>query len=144
MSDEDHRALVDLMLNSTGMFVLSGYQTPIYRPLEESGWRRIEIETFANTSAHRAKRSECLWLSPNCQINRPRIPAYRDENKDSLTNRQKSALRIHKYRREQSESAIRDAISSLRRMKKRVTQIEVAHMTGISREHLSRYYRHLF
>lgn len=73
------------------------------------------------------------------------IPSYEDiENNESLTNRQKAARRVHRYRREQSESAIREAISSLRRMKQRVTQVEVARMTGISREHLSRYYRHLF
>jgi DNA adenine methylase len=32
----------------------------------------------------------------------------------------------------------------LRRMKKRVTKVEVSHMTGISREHITRYYSELF
>lgn len=144
MTVKDHKRLVDLLLHSQGMFVLSGYQTPIYRPLEEAGWTRIDIETVASTSKSRSKRTECLWLSPNCT--RKGIPVHLDGDllSEGLTNRQKAVMRVHRQRREQSEAAIREAICSLRRMKKSVTKVEVARMTGISREHIGRYYTHLF
>lgn len=144
MTIEDHHALVDLLLSSSGMFVLSGYKTPVYVPLENAGWNRVDIETYASTSKTRTKRTECLWLSPNC-LNKKDIPTYRDiENDSDLTNRQKAALRVHRHRREQSESAIKEAIYSLKRMKKKVTKVEVSRMTGISREHITRHYGHLF
>lgn len=144
MTIEDHHALVDLLLSSSGMFVLSGYKTPVYLPLENAGWNRVDIETYASTSKTRTKRTECLWVSPNC-LNKKDIPTYQDIESDSdLTNRQKAALRVHRHRREQSESAIKEAIYSLKRMKKKVTKVEVSRMTGISREHITRHYGHLF
>lgn len=144
MTLEDHLKLVDILLSSSGMFVLSGYLTPVYLPLENAGWRRVDIDTHASTSKTRAKRTECLWISPNC-FNKKEIPTYEDiESDGELTNRQKAALRLHRHRREQSESAIKEAIYSLKRMKKKVTKVEVARMTGISREHITRDYGHLF
>ncbi|CDL86683.1 DNA adenine methylase [Xenorhabdus cabanillasii] len=144
MTLDDHHALIDLLLKSSGMFVLSGYQTPVYQPLESAGWKRVDIETYASTSKTRTKRTECLWISPNCMI-KNHIPEYRDIDKNSdLTNRQKTALRVHRHRREQSESVIKEAIYSLKRMKKKVTKVGVSRMTGISREHITRHYGHLF
>lgn len=144
MTAEDHHALVDLLLSSGGMFVLSGYKTPVYFPLESAGWSRVDINTYANASKTRTKRTECLWISPNC-LNRKEVSTYRDiDNDPDLTNRQKAALSVHRHRREQSESAIKEAIYSLKRMKKKVTKVEVSRMTGISREHITRYYKHLF
>ncbi|WP_122377065.1 DNA adenine methylase [Pseudomonas caricapapayae] len=144
MTIEDHHALVDLLLSSCGMFILSGYKTPVYLPLENAGWSRVDVETYASTSNTRTKRTECLWLSPNCLSKRD-IPAYQDIDNDSdLTNRQKAAFRVHRHRREQSGAAIKEAIYSLKRMKKKVTKVEVSRMTGISREHITRYYGHLF
>lgn len=144
MTVEEHHALVDLLLSSSGMFILSGYKTPVYLPLENAGWNRVDIEVCAPTSKTRSKRTECLWVSPNC-LNKNNIPRYQNiENNSGLTNRQKAALRVHRHRREQSESAIKEAIYSLKRMKKKVTKVEVSRMTGISREHVTRYYGYLF
>lgn len=144
MSLEDHQAMVSQLLTLEGMCVLSGYQTSVYEPLELAGWKRIEIETIASSSKHRTKRVECLWLSPNC-LKPKDISVYLEiENNDELTNRQKAALRVHRHRREQSEKAITEAIRSLKRMKKKVTKVAVARMTGISREHITRYYADLF
>ena len=144
MTIDDHHTLVDLLLVSSGMFVLSGYKTPVYQPLENAGWNRIDIETYAGTSKTRTKRTECLWVSPNC-MNKKKIIAYHDIDDDSgLTNRQKAAMKVHQYRREKSESAIKEAIYSLKRMKKKVTKVEVSRMTGISREHITRHYGYLF
>lgn len=144
MTVEDHHKMVDLLLGCTGMFVLSGYRTPVYAPLESDGWKRVEIDTFADTSKTREKRTECLWLSPNCLIKKD-ILAYKDIDEGGwLTNRQKAALRVHRYRSGQSEATIKKAIYSLKRMKKKVTKVEVARITGISREHITRNYGHLF
>lgn len=144
MSVEDHRRMVDQLLNLKGMCVLSGYRTHIYEPLELSGWKRVEIETSANTSKQRTKRIECLWLSPNCHKTKEKLMHHDIDNDDQLSNRQKAALRVHRHRKEQSENAIREAIYSLKRMKKKVTKVAVAKMTGISREHITRYYSDIF
>lgn len=144
MSLEDHEYMVAQLLSLQGMCVLSGYKTSVYEPLEQAGWKRIEIETVASTSRTRTKRIECLWLSPNCLRN-THVPIYADINADSqLSSRQKAALRLHRYRREQSEKSISEAIYSLKRMKKKITKVAVAQMTGISREHITRYYSYLF
>lgn len=89
MTDGDHVDLVGLLLNLKGMCLLSGYKTPLYEPLEESGWLREEFETVCYVSSPilvptddgfrstRPKRVECLWLSPNLQraLNEARLKA---------------------------------------------------------------------
>lgn len=79
MSNKDHIALVETILEAKGKIVLSGYQTPLYAPLEEGGWRLICKETAAHSAGRvrgskvrgsgsameHAKRTECLWISPN-------------------------------------------------------------------------------
>jgi len=52
MSEEQHRALVDTLLNVSGAVVLSGYEHPVYWPLENAGWERTEFKT----SCHAASR----------------------------------------------------------------------------------------
>lgn len=144
MSNDDHKRLASQILSLQGMCVLSGYQTPLYEPLEQAGWKRIEIETFASTSKNRAMRVECLWISPNCYKNK-KIHTYSDiDGNYQLTNRQKAALKVHRYRKELSEKAISESIYSLKRMKKKVTKVVVSRMTGISREHITRIYQEYF
>ncbi len=144
MCVEDHSRLVDILLGLDGMCILSGYRTHVYDPLDQAGWNRVEIDTYTWASRHNRQRVECLWISPNCMKSKE-IPIYRDIDGDaSLSNRQKAALRIHRYRKQKSEKLIAEAIYSLKRMKKKVTQVAVSRKTGISREHISRYYRHLF
>lgn len=77
IDDGDQACLVDTLLNTRGMVLLSGYRTPLYQPLEDAGWERREyamdlaaagrVKTFkAMSAAGKAKRQriECLWLSP--------------------------------------------------------------------------------
>ena len=42
MSDEQHRALVARLLTVKGKVILSGYHDPIYDPLVENGWERLD------------------------------------------------------------------------------------------------------
>lgn len=71
MTDGDHAYLARVLLSIRGAAVLSGYATPLYRPLEEAGWRREEVPTHTSTMNNRAtagaydtSRTECLWVSP--------------------------------------------------------------------------------
>ncbi len=41
MTDNDHRRMVDILLNIQGKAILSGYDTPLYEPLESAGWKKI-------------------------------------------------------------------------------------------------------
>ncbi len=76
--DNHHERLVDLILGAKGCVVLSGYDTPLYAPLDASGWRKIEFQTAChaegrtrksglqgNFSAQaKAGRTEVVWLNP--------------------------------------------------------------------------------
>ena len=42
MTDDDHRDLVELLLGIKGKAMLSGYQHPVYEPLEAAGWQRVD------------------------------------------------------------------------------------------------------
>lgn len=77
MSLEDHKELVDILLKIKGKALLSGYKHDVYRPLEENGWIRIEINTACyavgrtrftkilgkNSAKLKQPRTECLWLN---------------------------------------------------------------------------------
>jgi DNA adenine methylase len=144
MDTNDHVVLVDLLLNLKGMCVLSGYSTPIYSPLELAGWQKVEIATYAGSSQFRTKRTECLWISPNCL--KTKVSHHETTTVDSLnlSNRQKAIFRIHAQRKADSEEKITNAIRSLKRINEKVSKVAVANITGISREHITRYYTHLF
>lgn len=142
MDLENHEHMVQILLQIKGHAVLSGYVHPVYTPLENAGWKRIDIAVIANTSRHRANRTESLWLSPSCE--RPTRNGTVTNVSEGQTKRQAAAYRTHELRVTQTEQQIKEAILSLKRIKKSVTKIEVARMTGISRVHLSRRYAHLF
>ncbi len=40
MTNDDHRRLVDMLRETAGMVVLSGYHTDLYAPLEADGWKK--------------------------------------------------------------------------------------------------------
>ena len=78
LTGEDHRDLVDRLLNIQGMAVLSGYPSPVYEPLERAGWCIVDRET-ACSAAGRTRatgirgqgaatrmqpRVERLWIGP--------------------------------------------------------------------------------
>jgi len=78
MTEEDHEDMVEILLNLKGYAVLSGYNTPIYQPLENAGWIRKEYKTICNAAAKtrtsklqgagsalkHSPRTECLWIKP--------------------------------------------------------------------------------
>ena len=43
MSEEDHQRMVETILHCKGRVVLSGYATPLYKPLEDAGWHVIQM-----------------------------------------------------------------------------------------------------
>ena len=68
MSDEEHKELVDICLRLKGKVILSGYQNPIYRKLEESGWIRLDKEVALRAKVvekgqEKPKRVESVWLN---------------------------------------------------------------------------------
>lgn len=50
MSNEDHKDLVDLLLNVKGKCILSGYDHEIYSRLEMHGWKKIFLGSYAKRS----------------------------------------------------------------------------------------------
>ncbi len=65
LTDLDHGALLDGLLELKGFVVLSGYDSPLYRDRLD-GW--ICHTTRARISAGRgtAIREEMVWLNPRC------------------------------------------------------------------------------
>lgn len=72
-----HLELMDILLTLKGKFLLSGYNTPIYQPLTDNGWNKVEINTacYAATRGRGSKlrglgsalkhasRTEVLWMN---------------------------------------------------------------------------------
>lgn len=50
LQDEDHEELVETLLRYNGAVVLSGYRTPLYRPLEDAGWESVEIPVVCSAA----------------------------------------------------------------------------------------------
>jgi DNA adenine methylase len=71
VTDEDHRALVDRLLDLRGGAVVSGYDHPLYAPLVHAGWRVRRRKVFCRVAVtkgdgalRRARRvrTEVLWI----------------------------------------------------------------------------------
>ena len=70
-----HTDLVNLLLDIKGMAVLSGYETEIYTPLLEAGWRLetkhhdslLSVPTTKGKTSDDNDRVECLYISPRAQ-----------------------------------------------------------------------------
>lgn len=63
MTDDDHRALADVLHSLKGMVVLSGYPSDLYDKDLYPAWRRIERAALADGAR---PRTEVLWLNPVC------------------------------------------------------------------------------
>jgi DNA adenine methylase len=55
-----HEQLVQELLRFDGKVMLSGYQTPVYTPLETAGWRRIDHNMTTNSGGN---KTESIWLN---------------------------------------------------------------------------------
>jgi len=60
MSDEDHRALAEVLNSAKGMVVLSGYPSDLYKNL----YRDWKVSSITNHTSRSAPQTEYLWLSP--------------------------------------------------------------------------------
>lgn len=79
--DEHHSALVQTLLGIKGAAALSGYDTPIYKPLTEAGWTVHRFDTACHAASRarnspvrgegsaikRCPRTEVVWRSPSCR-----------------------------------------------------------------------------
>jgi DNA adenine methylase len=63
MTDDDHRALAEVLRAAEGMVVLSGYASDLYDSELYAGWDRREKSTQADGAR---ARTEVLWLNPAC------------------------------------------------------------------------------
>ncbi|CAB1129526.1 DNA methyltransferase [Candidatus Hydrogenisulfobacillus filiaventi] len=83
--EAEHRALLDAAMALRGMVVISGYDHPLYRRLDDAGWwrenRRVPVNLVGRTATtglaggrlrEADYRTECLWWSPSAWNGRPR------------------------------------------------------------------------
>ncbi len=64
MTEQDHRALLEVLLRCRGKVVLSGYPSALYeRAL--GGWRVVQFDVANHAAGGAAKKreTECLWLN---------------------------------------------------------------------------------
>ncbi len=143
LSSEDHLRLVSQLLSTRGMVVLSGYAHTAYSPLEDAGWVRHDYEVRSYTSDARGHRTECLWLSPSIDSASNEQTPPRPIATQNMRMRQ-GAYQTHQIRVDATEAKLMNVIQDMRQSQKRVTIASVATVANMSREHLSRKYRHLF
>ena len=63
LSDDDHRALAQVLHELRGMVVLSGYPCALYDDELFAGWERHERATLADGAR---ERTEVVWLNATC------------------------------------------------------------------------------
>ena len=135
MNRRDHDELIERVLLLRGLVILSGYQHASYKPLESCGWVRRSCQVRAHSSDKRSRRTEQIWLSP----------AVVDRSGPNGRNRmQGGAFWTNLTRVRGTEEALRAAMERLRANRQRVTIAGVARAVGMTREHVSKRYRHLF
>lgn len=80
-TDDFHSRLVQTILKVKGSVTLSGYNQPLYEPLTEAGWERVDILTACyaagrtrvsglqgeGTAKAKQARTESIWLNETCQ-----------------------------------------------------------------------------
>jgi DNA adenine methylase len=66
LTNEQHERLVETLLAIPGHKILSGYESPLYKPLLDAGWT-LQKKQFAcyASSNKQSFRTECLYCSPN-------------------------------------------------------------------------------
>ena len=66
MTESEHEVLLNNLLALEGMVILSGYDSDMYNDYLTS-WRKEEKSARISAGRGTGKRTECLWISPNCQ-----------------------------------------------------------------------------
>ena len=78
LKNDDHEELIETLLKYNGAVLLSGYNHPLYKPLEKAGWDRTDIEVVCSAAGRtrasglqgkgnvkaKQKRVECIWRNP--------------------------------------------------------------------------------
>ena len=72
MREFEHTRLLELTLKSKGMFVISGYDNELYNDTL-AGWTKSSRQTAISSHNGSGKRTEVLWISPNCEQQQPDI-----------------------------------------------------------------------
>ncbi|MGM8871570.1 DNA adenine methylase [Psychrobacter sp. 2Y5] len=72
MDEFEHERLLELTLKSKGMFVISGYDNELYND-KLVGWTKSLRQTAISSRHGSTKRTEVLWISPNCEQVQPDI-----------------------------------------------------------------------
>ena len=72
MREFEHTRLLELTLKSAGMFVISGYDNELYNDML-AGWTKSSRQTAISSQNGSGKRTEVLWISPNCEQLQPDI-----------------------------------------------------------------------
>ena len=81
MTDEDHREMVEFIIEFPAKILLSGYAHEIYEPLEVGGWSRVDCQTACSAAGktrtsklqgtgaamEHAARTETLWMNYTTQ-----------------------------------------------------------------------------
>lgn len=81
LRDSDHEELIETLLHYDGAVLLSGYDNPLYAPLELAGWDRVEVDVVcsaagrtrtsglqgAGSAITKQRRTEVLWRNPETQ-----------------------------------------------------------------------------
>lgn len=89
LTDGMHAQLVQRLLSLKGKAMLSGYGHPIYQPLEDAGWVRMDFETVCHVAGRtrnsklqgagnvvtQQKRIESVWLHPGA-VQWDAVPAF--------------------------------------------------------------------
>ena len=73
MTDEDHNRLADMLLHIKGKAMLSGYDTPLYAPLEDAGWRKLSVGSSAmaikrTAGKERMRKDEFVWVNYEASV----------------------------------------------------------------------------
>ena len=68
MTDEQHKELVDILIEVKGKVVLSGYDHPIYNKLLDNGWSKVVLGEYAkrsqkNNEGELSKGKEFVWVN---------------------------------------------------------------------------------
>lgn len=77
MTDDDHAKMLDAIRNIKGKCLLSGYDSEIYKVLDDSGWKRVDYKTACyaagrtrssgiigvGAALQKQPRTEVLWMN---------------------------------------------------------------------------------
>lgn len=66
MREFEHERLLELTQKCAGMFVISGYDNELYND-KLAGWTKSSRQTAISSRNGSGKRTEVLWISPNCE-----------------------------------------------------------------------------